>query len=62
MLKSVCVYKTVIMNHLKCFKEIVKSGEYGKVTGVKGLVAWFRPKAYYDVKPWRGKWSMLAAV
>jgi predicted dehydrogenase len=35
--------------------EIVKSGEYGKVTGVKGLVAWYRPKAYYDVKPWRGK-------
>jgi UDP-N-acetyl-2-amino-2-deoxyglucuronate dehydrogenase len=36
-------------------QEILKSGEYGKVTGVKGLVSWFRPKAYYDVKPWRGK-------
>ncbi|NWQ43163.1 Gfo/Idh/MocA family oxidoreductase [Bacillus sp. EB106-08-02-XG196] len=36
-------------------QEIVKSGEYGQVTGVKGLVAWYRPKAYYDVKPWRGK-------
>jgi predicted dehydrogenase len=35
--------------------EIVKSGEYGQVTGVKGLVAWYRSKAYYDVKPWRGK-------
>ncbi|MCH6265948.1 Gfo/Idh/MocA family protein [Neobacillus citreus] len=38
--------------------EIVKSGEYGKVTGVKGLVAWFRPKAYYDAKPWRGKMEL----
>lgn len=36
-------------------QEIVKSGEYGKVIGVKGLVTWFRPKSYYDIKPWRGK-------
>ncbi|MBP1968564.1 putative dehydrogenase [Virgibacillus natechei] len=36
-------------------REIVASGEYGNVTGLKGLVTWFRPKAYYDVKPWRGK-------
>ncbi|UJL46952.1 Gfo/Idh/MocA family oxidoreductase [Virgibacillus sp. NKC19-16] len=35
--------------------EILESGEYGKVTGLKGLVTWFRPKAYYDVKPWRGQ-------
>lgn len=34
--------------------EIVKSGKYGKVIGVKGLVTWFRPKDYFDVKPWRG--------
>ncbi|MBM7601810.1 putative dehydrogenase [Virgibacillus halotolerans] len=36
-------------------QEIVASGKYGKVTGLKGLVTWFRPKAYYDVKPWRGQ-------
>lgn len=34
--------------------KIVRSGKYGKVTGVKGLVTWYRPKAYYDEKPWRG--------
>ena len=34
--------------------EIVQSGEYGKVTGIKGLVTWYRAKEYYDVKPWRG--------
>jgi UDP-N-acetyl-2-amino-2-deoxyglucuronate dehydrogenase len=36
-------------------QEMVKSGEYGRVTGVTGLVPWFRPKAYYEVKPWRGQ-------
>ncbi|WP_203247613.1 Gfo/Idh/MocA family protein [Sporosarcina beigongshangi] len=35
-------------------QEMVSSGEYGKVIGIKGLVTWFRPKAYYDDKPWRG--------
>ena len=35
-------------------QEIVESGKYGKVIGLKGLVTWFRPKDYYDVKPWRG--------
>ncbi|MBM4761182.1 Gfo/Idh/MocA family oxidoreductase [Bacillus sp. B15-48] len=39
-------------------KEIVDSGELGQVTGMKGLVTWFRPKAYYDVKPWRGKMKL----
>ncbi|WP_053362241.1 Gfo/Idh/MocA family oxidoreductase [Bacillus sp. FJAT-27251] len=36
-------------------QELAASGEYGNLVGVKGLVAWHRPKAYYDVKPWRGK-------
>lgn len=34
--------------------EIVKSGQYGNVIGIKGLVTWFRPKDYYEIKPWRG--------
>lgn len=38
-------------------REIINSGEYGKVVGVKGLVPWFREKSYYDIKPWRGKWE-----
>ncbi|MBY0146857.1 Gfo/Idh/MocA family protein [Neobacillus niacini] len=36
-------------------KKIVESEQYGKVLGIKGLVAWARPKSYYDNKPWRGK-------
>lgn len=35
--------------------EIIESGEYGKVRSVKGLVTWYRPSSYYEVKPWRGK-------
>lgn len=36
-------------------KEIVESGEYGKVLGCRGFVPWQRLKAYYDVQPWRGQ-------
>jgi UDP-N-acetyl-2-amino-2-deoxyglucuronate dehydrogenase len=38
-------------------QEIISSGEYGPIKGVKGLVAWFRPKQYYDIQPWRGQWK-----
>lgn len=39
-------------------QEIAKSGEYGRITGVKGLVTWLRTKEYYDAKPWRGKMNL----
>jgi len=32
----------------------LRSGEYGKVTGVRGSVAWYRSKEYYKEAPWRG--------
>lgn len=35
--------------------EMIENGKYGPILGIKGLVTWNRPKAYYDVKPWRGK-------
>lgn len=35
--------------------EMINSKKYGDVTGIKGIVTWYRPKQYYDVKPWRGK-------
>lgn len=41
----------------EALKEIIDNGTYGKVTGIRGIVPWFRPKEYYDVKPWRGKWK-----
>ena len=42
---------------VEMLKGIIDSGEYGKVVGCKGIVPWARPKSYYDVKPWRGKWA-----
>lgn len=42
---------------VELLKSIIDGGEYGKVTGTKGIVPWARPKSYYDVKPWRGKWE-----
>ncbi|MFK3936781.1 Gfo/Idh/MocA family protein [Alkalihalobacillus sp. NPDC078783] len=35
-------------------KNIITSGELGQIIGIKGLVTWHRPTAYYDIKPWRG--------
>ncbi len=38
-------------------KELIDSGEYGAVTGIRGTVPWYREKEYYEVQPWRGKWE-----
>ncbi|MCM1134420.1 MAG: Gfo/Idh/MocA family oxidoreductase [Clostridium sp.] len=42
---------------VEMLKEIISGGEYGQVTGTRGIVPWAREKSYYDVKPWRGKWE-----
>jgi predicted dehydrogenase len=34
--------------------ELLCSGDYGKVTGVRGSVTWFRSRDYYEAGPWRG--------
>lgn len=39
-------------------QEIVKSGKYGRMVGIKGLVTWYRPKSYYEKKPWRGSMKL----
>lgn len=38
-------------------KELIASGEYGKVVGVRGLVTWSRNDAYYTGSDWRGRWA-----
>ena len=38
-------------------KARLDSGELGAVTGVTGIVPWFRDKAYYEQSPWRGAWA-----
>lgn len=40
---------------VEMLKGFIDSGEYGRVTGTRGIVPWSREKSYYDVKPWRGK-------
>lgn len=35
--------------------EIIKSGEYGKLLGARGIVTWQREGAYYSESKWRGK-------
>lgn len=41
----------------EALKEIIESGEYGKIIGIRGFVPWRRGKEYYDAQPWRGKWK-----
>ncbi|MDO5088166.1 MAG: Gfo/Idh/MocA family oxidoreductase [Leptotrichiaceae bacterium] len=36
-------------------EELVKSGSYGKIKGIKGIVTWNRSDEYYNLKPWRKK-------
>ncbi|MBV7509183.1 Gfo/Idh/MocA family oxidoreductase [Bacillus sp. sid0103] len=53
---KICVcFQNRYNESFELLQEIVNSGRYGKMIGIKGLVTWFRPKEYYDVKPWRGK-------
>lgn len=42
---------------VEMLKELIDSGQFGKVSGLKGFVPWARPKSYYDEKPWRGTWK-----
>lgn len=44
-------------NSVEVLKSLIDSGKYGRVTGTRGLVAWCRPREYYEKKPWRGRWA-----
>ncbi len=41
----------------EALKQIIDSGEYGNIIGIRGFVPWFRNDGYYSVKPWRGTWK-----
>mgnify|MGYP000897116618 CR=1 FL=1 len=38
-------------------KEILNSGELGKIIGIKGLVTWYRDSDYYTSSDWRGRFD-----
>lgn len=42
---------------VEMLRQIIGSGEYGAVTGVRGTVPWYREKEYYEAQPWRGRWD-----
>ncbi|MDP9579778.1 UNVERIFIED_ORG: putative dehydrogenase [Bacillus sp. 1751] len=53
---KVCVcFQNRFNESFEILQEIVKSRQYGNIIGLKGLVTWYRPKSYYDLKPWRGQ-------
>jgi UDP-N-acetyl-2-amino-2-deoxyglucuronate dehydrogenase len=38
-------------------KELLDSGELGAVLGASAVVPWHRTAAYYEDRPWRGRWA-----
>jgi predicted dehydrogenase len=41
-------------NTTETLYKLLQSGGCGRVTGIRGAVAWFRSKEYYEEGPWRG--------
>jgi len=53
---KICVcFQNRCNESFELLQEMIANGQFGKLIGIKGLVTWYRPKEYYDVKPWRGK-------
>lgn len=42
---------------VEMLREVILSGQYGKLKGIRGFVPWMRDKQYYEEAPWRGKWE-----
>lgn len=38
-------------------REIIDTGELGRILGASASVVWTRPPGYYQTKPWRGRWE-----
>ncbi len=56
--RKICICLQNRMNETtEALKAIIDSGEYGAVTGVRGIVPWYRNPEYYSLKPWRGTWE-----
>lgn len=55
---NVCVlFQTRLNSCVINLKNIVNSGKLGKITGLKGMVTWYRDNEYYKSAEWRGKMS-----
>ena len=38
-------------------KELIESGNYGKIKMARGILTWYRTMDYYNHDEWRGKWD-----
>lgn len=38
-------------------KELLDSGDLGRIISAKGILTWWRDEAYYNSGEWRGKWA-----
>lgn len=36
-------------------RELINSGKYGAIQGIKAVAVWSRPESYYRSSPWRGR-------
>lgn len=56
--KKVCVsFQNRVVPTALGVQAVIKSGELGKLVGMKGIVTWDREGAYYTASDWRGKWA-----
>lgn len=42
---------------IQLVRQLISSGQTGKILGARGLVTWSRDKDYYEKSDWRGKWN-----
>lgn len=50
---AICLQNRLNPTFVK-LREMIDSGEYGKLLGVKGVAIWSRTEDYYKASPWRG--------
>ncbi len=42
---------------VRAIRELLDSGELGRLLGGRAAVNWFRDESYYQRRPWRGRWA-----
>lgn len=53
---AICLQNRLNPTFLK-MKEMIESGQCGRLLGLKAVAVWSRDQAYYDQAPWRGTMS-----
>ncbi|MBR2798595.1 MAG: Gfo/Idh/MocA family oxidoreductase [Clostridia bacterium] len=53
---GICFQNRYNPNIVAC-REILKSGHYGALKGIRAFVTWNRTREYYAAADWKGKWA-----